>query len=168
MKIMQAYIMKVGIVLGFFGIQALWLPGTGVFAAQPSQVLVTNGKTNPVEVKGIVNIGITPYQHTGNVRDSSVCAPQCILHYQQVPQGQRLVITHVSAQLGATADIVVLEGGNGVLFVTKPYKGATFLSTPVTFYYEAGQTPTARMAIDQPNESNSLVVTIIGYVVPSQ
>jgi hypothetical protein len=70
--------------------------------AQPSQpVIVTNGTANPVQVQGTINIALNPYQHEAVIGDSTTCPDQqCIFKFAPVPQGQRLVITHVSAQVG--------------------------------------------------------------------
>jgi hypothetical protein len=171
-KILQVAAKRVGIVVGILSIQALWLLGTNAFAQQASPVPVTDGKTNQVNVHSPVNISVTPYQVEQAIADSSTCAPQCILRYTEVPQGQRLIITHVSAQLNPAISVVILEGGNGTLFVTKPYRAASHLSAQTTFYYEAGQTPSVRMYVPDTSDDTightSLIVTLIGHLVPSQ
>lgn len=134
------------LVLNILFIQSLWLLGTSAFAQ---------------------SIEDTGYQEQQSIGDSSTCAPQCILKYTAVPNDKRFVITHVSAQLGSSTDIIVLEGGNGTLFVTKPYETASYLSAPVTFYYNSGETPTARMFIPNSNDHTSLIVTLIGHLIPS-
>ena len=101
MKILQVAAKRVRIAVGILSIQAFWLLGTNAFAQQ-AQVLVTGAKTNPVNVHGTVNMSAIPYQVERAIADSSTCAPQCSLRYTEVPQGQRLVITHVSAQLSPT------------------------------------------------------------------
>ena len=172
MKILQAAAKRVGIVLGILSIQAFWLLGTNAFAQSASNVPVTNEKTNTVNVHGAVNIGVTPYQVVQTIADSATCAPQCILRYPEVPQGQRLVITHVSAQLSPAISVVILEGGNGTLFVTKPYRAASNLSAQTTFYYEAGQTPSARMYVPDTSDDaighTTLIVTLVGHLIPLQ
>ena len=172
MKILQLAAKRVGIAVGILSIQAFWLLGTDAFAQQASQVLVTDGKTNPVNVHSTVNISAIPYQVEQSIADLSTCAPQCVLRYTEVPKGQRLVITHVSAQLSPTIPVVILEGGNGTLFVTKPYKAARHLSAQTTFYYEAGQTPSARMYVPDTSDDTightSLIVTLIGQLIPLQ
>jgi hypothetical protein len=171
-KILQVAAKRVGIVVGILSIQAFWLLGTNAFAQSASNVPVTDGKTNPVNVHGAVNIGVTPYQVEQTIADSATCAPQCILRYPEVPQGQRLVITHVSAQLSPAISVVILEGGNGTLFVTKPYRAAGNLNAQTTFYYEAGQAPSARMYVPDTTDETighaSLIVTLIGHLIPLQ
>jgi hypothetical protein len=64
-----------------------------------------------------------------------------------------------------------VEGPPGVLeavYVPKPYPGATFLSAPITFYYEAGEIPTARMFVPSTIHHTSLIVTLVGYLAPAQ
>jgi hypothetical protein len=172
MKILQGAATRVGIVVGILSIQALSLLGMNAFAQSAAHVPGTDGKTNPVNVHGAVNIGVTPYQVERAIADLSSCAPQCILRYTEVPQGQRLVITHVSAQLSPTISVVILEGGSGTLFVPKPYRAASHLSAQTTFYYEAGQTPSARMYVPDTSDETightSLIVTLIGHLIPSQ
>lgn len=172
MKILQVAAKRVGIAVGILSIQAFWLLGTDAFAQQASPVLVTDGKTNPVSVHSTANISATPYQVEQVIADLSTCAPQCVLRYAEVPKGQRLIITHVSAQLSPTIPVLILEGGNGTLFVTKPYRAARHLSAQTTFYYEAGQTPSARMYVPDTTDDTightSLIVTLIGHLIPLQ
>jgi hypothetical protein len=123
-KILQASAKRVRIVVGILSIQTLWLLGTNAFA-QAAPVPVIDGKTNPVNIHGTGNISVTPYQVGQTIADSSTCAPQCTLRFTEVPQGQRLVITHVSAQVSPAISVIILEGGNGTLFVTKPYRAAS-------------------------------------------
>ena len=79
--------------------------------------------------------------------------------------------THVSAQVADDVEIVVIErpnsGAADALFVTKPYAGSQYISAPVTYYYEPGETPSARMFVTVPG-NNSLIVTLVGYLVPAQ
>ena len=168
---MQVAVKRVSIIVGILSIQTFWLSGTNAFAQGASPVPVTNEKTNQPIVYGAVNPGVMPYQVEQVIADSSTCAPQCVLRYAEVPQGQRLVITHVSAQLNPAISAVILEGGNGTLFVTKAYRAASHLSAQTTFYYSAGQAPSARMYVpdvsDEAIGRTSLIVTLIGHLVPS-
>ena len=140
------------------------------FAQAASHVPVTDEKINPVNVHSAVNSSVNPYQVEQVIPDSSTCAPQCILRFTEVPQGQRLVITHVSAQLSPAISVVILEGATGTLFVAKPYRAASYLNAQTTFYYEAGQTPAARMYVpdtsDETSGHTSLIVTLIGHLIP--
>jgi len=133
-------------------------------AAPASQVVTIANVPLPV------NIPLVKYQEGLGIT-SNTCAPQCILTFSPVPAGKRLVLTHVSAQVADDVQIVVIErpnsGGIDALFVTKPYESSSYISAPVTYYYEPGETPTARMFVTVPG-NNSLIVTLVGYLVPAQ
>ena len=135
-------------------------------APQPSNTPVT--VTN---VPLPVNITPVRYQESGGV-NSNECAPQCILSFATVPAGKRLVLTHVSAQVGDVAEIVVIERANsGVLdslFIPKPYPSSGYVDSQVSFYYEPGETPTARMFVTDAAARVSLIVTMVGYLIPAQ
>src|SRR5260370_6079985 len=90
--------------VGALAIQTLCLLSPTALAAQPVNV-------NPAPQ--IQN----PYQVTESIADSATCAPQCILKFPTVPNGKRLVITNVSAQLGSILDSFVIEGNGGAFFV---------------------------------------------------
>ena len=126
--------------------------------------------TNSVHVSGTVNIGLVPYQHQRAIPDSTTCAPHCQLpDFPKVPEGKRLVITFVSAELQRVGtDAVVMEGNGSTVFVTKPYQNSRYISAAVTSYYESGQTPTARMFVEDELSHTPLIVTLSGYLIPSQ
>ncbi len=159
---------KVCAMLGALAIQILCLPSA---SAQTVPVTVLNGATQPVPVSGTVNVNpapqaTNPYQVTQSVADSSTCAPQCMLNFTAVPAGSRLVITNVSAQLGTGQEVFVIEGNGGAFFVPKAYPTASYLAAPVTVYFEAGSTPTARFFVPDATQRTSLIVTMVGYLVP--
>jgi hypothetical protein len=169
MKIMQKCTKNARVVLGALAIQTLCVCLGQALAAEPSQpVIVTNGTANPVQVQGTINIGLNPYQHQAGVSDSSTCPlQQCRFNFPPVPQGQRLVITHVSAQVGL-ADVVLLENGGTALFVPKANSSSSFLGAPVTYYVNSGDTPSARIRYPNTTDHTSLVVDLVGYLVPNQ
>ena len=138
--------------------------GTLSQAAPATQVVTIGNVPLPV------NIPLLKYQEGAGIT-SNTCAPQCILTFSPVPAGKRLVLTHISAQVADDVQIVVIErpnsGGIDALFVTKPYESSSYISAPVTYYYEPGETPTARMFVTVPG-NNSLIVTLVGYLVPAQ
>ena len=125
-------------------------------------VKVKNDEAHPVPV----TIQQIPYQEMRSVADSSTCAPQCVFTYSDVPEGMRLVLTHVSGQVGNDVATIVLEGGDEIFFVAKSYPEADYVNTVTTFYYEPGLTPTARMFIQDGSQHNSLLVTLVGYYMP--
>ena len=156
--------------LGALAIQVSCLP---LASAQSSQVTVVNEAKAPVPVSGTVNVNpapqiSSPYQVTQSIGDSSTCAPQCILNFTAVPSGRRLVVTNVSAQLGANQDLLVIEGNGGAFFVPKGYPAASYLAAPVTVYFEPGSTPTARFFVPDVTQHTSLIVTFVGYLIPVQ
>jgi hypothetical protein len=53
-------------------------------------------------------------------------------------------------------------------FVQKPYAAADYLSAPVTIYFEAGTTPTARFFVPNAMQHTSLIATLVGHLVPVQ
>lgn len=105
-----------------------------------------------------------PYQATACVGDSATCpGSQCQFTSPTVPAGKRLLITSVSAQLGQTHDTIVLEGNGGVTyFVTKSHPDLSNVTAPVSLYYEAGSTPTARVFAPDPTQHTSLLITLVG------
>ena len=110
---------------------------------------------------------LDPYQAMASVADSTTCpGAQCILSFPKVPAHKRLVITSVSAQLGPASDQLVLEGNGVSFFVPKPDPNIGYLAAQVTLYYDAGTTPTARIFAPSTTEHTSLIVTLVGYLVP--
>jgi hypothetical protein len=143
------------VVLGLLTIQTLCIYLGQALAAEPSQ-------------PAIVIIGVNPYQHQRVVSDSSTCPQrQCIFTFPPVPQGQRLVITHVSAQV-AQAQEVLLENAGTTLFVPKANSSSSFLGAQVTYYVNSGDSPKARIFYPNTTDKNSLIVDLVGYLVPQQ
>jgi hypothetical protein len=123
MKIMHICTKNARIVLGALAIQTLCVYLGQALAAEP----------------------VNPYQHQADVSDSSTCpSQQCIFSFTPVPQGQRLVITYVSAQVGL-ADTVLLENGGTTLFVPKANSSSLFLGAQVTYYVNSGETQCANL-----------------------
>jgi hypothetical protein len=105
---------------------------------------------------------ITPYQASAGIPDATTCPnSQCQFTYPTVPAGMRLLVTSVSAQVGQYGG-PVLEGGSVPYFVTETNPTAGTLNSPVTLFYEAGQTPTARIFAPSGGAHTSLIVTIVG------
>jgi hypothetical protein len=110
---------------------------------------------------------LDPYQATASIGDSATCPDaQCILDFPAVPSGMWLVITSVSAQLGAASNQLVLEGNNTTYFVPKSHPDLGYLAVPVTVYFDAGDTPTARIFAPDSAQHVSLIVTLAGHLVP--
>jgi len=106
---------------------------------------------------------VEPYQAMAVVGDSATCpGGQCQFSYPTVPAGKRLLITSVSAQLGQTYDTIVLEGNGVSYFVTKTHPDLADVTAPVSLYYEAGSTPTARVFAFDQTQHTSLLITLVG------
>ena len=121
------------------------------------------------EIPGyIMNSNADPYQAMASVADSTTCpGGQCILNFPTVPAGKRLVITSVSAQIGTVANELILEGNGVAFFVPKSDPNIGVLASQVTVYFEAETTPTARIFVGNSPQHTSLIVTLVGYLVPS-
>ena len=110
---------------------------------------------------------LDPYQASNAIGDSATCpSAQCTLDFPVVPSGKRLVIASVSAQLGPAADSLVLEGNGVSYFVTKSHPDLGYLTVPVIVYFDAGKTPRARIFAPDTSQHTSLIVTLVGYLVP--
>ena len=110
---------------------------------------------------------IEPYQAMG-AKNTPCPNNQCIIPFPPVPQGKRLVLTSVSAQLGTNVAAVVLEGSGVSYFVPRLAQTNGFVAQPVTLYYGPGATPTARIFSGNTPASESQIVTIVGHLVPAQ
>jgi|GEM_PF-1306905 len=185
MNFIPTPIRNVCAVLGALAIQTLCLPWTSALAAPPpitGTVTVVNDPASPVPVSGTVNVNpgpqvLNPYQVTKSV-NTGTCyyAPQCIITFPTVPNGKRLVITNVSAQLGLDQDGFVIDDGSNridrpTFFIPKTYPTASNIAAPVTIYFEPTTTPTARFFVPSAGGGQSnitLIVTFVGYLVPVQ
>ncbi len=103
-----------------------------------------------------------PYQATAVVGDSTTCPnSQCQFTFPTIPTGMRLLMTSVSAQLGPN-NTIVLEGNGVTYFVTKTHPDLEYVTAPVSLYYEAGSTPTARVFAPDTTQHTSLIITLVG------
>lgn len=106
---------------------------------------------------------VEPYQAMAVVGDSSTCqGGQCRFTFPTVPAGKRLLITSVSAQLGRNHDTIVFEGNGVSYFVTKTHPDLGNVTAPVNLYYEADNTPTARVFSPDTSQHTSLIITVVG------
>lgn len=110
-----------------------------------------------------MSASVEPYQATDAVGDSTTCqGGQCHFTFPAVPAGKRLLLTSVSAQLGPAANGLVLEGSGVPYFVTKSHPDLDNVTAPVSLYYEAGSTPTARVFAPDTAHHTSLIITLVG------
>ncbi|MBS0581595.1 MAG: hypothetical protein JSS42_00660 [Proteobacteria bacterium] len=142
---------------------ATQVSGTVTVANTPS---VTIANSPSVSVTGPVRVqaSVTPYKSVASVADSTSCAPQCYFHFSPVPAGYRLVVTYVSAQIAKAVDSILLDE---TLFIAQPYPNSGLISAPVTYYFEPGQTPSARLFDPDTSSSATLIVVLIGHLVPA-
>jgi hypothetical protein len=116
-----------------------------------------------------MNIELEPYQAMASIPDSTTCpGGQCILNFPAVPADKRLVITNVSAQLGPAANQLVLESNGVSFFVPKSDPSLSYLAAAVTVYFDPGSTPSARIFTAGSTQHTSLIVTLVGYLLPSE
>ena len=126
---------------------------------------VTIANTPSVNVANTVRVqaSVMPYKSIASV-DSATCAPQCRFNFDPVPAGQRLVVTFLSAQIPDASTSVILDE---TVFVVQPYPNAGLVSAPLTYYFEAGRTPSARVSDPDTASHTSIIVALIGYLVPA-
>ena len=129
-------------------------------------------------VQPVIGPGIAPYQSNQLYNPSaSICPNQfyCQIAFPAVPAGKRLVVTHASATYsmnpGATEAIVSI--GNS-LFSTMDLPAPIFVGTnryvassPITYYFEQGETPYIFITGGSVITSNTGHASIVGYLVPA-
>jgi hypothetical protein len=139
-----------------------------------------------VPVENIDEPGRSPYLEARSfVQNADACPPNyCFVRFAPVPAGKRLVVTHVAVRffVAVTFGVPYLELGPDVVqssttlplpTATVPSTGAStgdpvaVMSAPVTWYAEAGTTPT--LLLIGPNAflrfSLPSLATISGYFV---
>lgn len=170
-------------------------PGISTAADAVKGVFINNDAAHPVptaaqgttQVAGSVDVRTgpearTPYQETDLFNQSAETCTQfvCTATFPAVPAGKRLVVTYASARYGlssgGTAPSVSLTDGTSAfsgdaILLSAPVNIGfdTWLAAgPVTFYVEAGQTPTLELGgqFVQP-ASLTAEVAISGYLVPA-
>jgi len=109
----------------------------------------------------------TPYQHQGGINTPQCAGNQCIITFPAVPAGKRLVLASVSAQVGISLSGLVLEGSGVTYFVPKANPSNGMIAQPITLFYSAGQQPTARVFAPPGTPSTSIIVTLVGQLVPA-
>lgn len=122
--------------------------------------------------------GRTPYQVNQLYNPSASICPNnfyCQIAFPPVPAGKRLVVTHASAtySLNAGATEAIVEIGNG-LFNTMDLPAPVAVgnlryvaSSPITYYFEAGETPYIFITGSSVITGNTGHASIVGYLVPS-
>ncbi len=120
--------------------------------------------------------GRTPYQSNQLYNPSAAICPNqfyCQIAFPPVPAGKRLVVTHASGtytlNAGATEAIVSIGSG---LFDTMDLPAPVNVgnnryvaSSPITFYFEAGQTPYIFITGSSVITGNTGHASMVGYFV---
>lgn len=130
----------------------------------------------PVIVQDTDEPARAPYQKSVFLNQGSgTCATfYCLLPFDQVPAGKRLVITYASALFGASGAATISVNVDPHVFATSillplpaSYGGSTWVGgSPVTFYVDAGHTPAVIIGgAGVQNVSISARATIVGYYV---
>ena len=122
--------------------------------------------------------GITPYQSNQLYNPSASICPNsffCQIAFPPVPAGKRLVVTHASATYSVTqagTEEIVSIGAN--LFDTMDLPAAVYVGTlryvassPITYYFEAGQTPYLFIGGSSVLTNNTGHASMVGYLVPT-
>jgi hypothetical protein len=148
---------------------ALSLASANALAAD-KDVKVINTLANPVPVT-VTNSAsgtVLPYRSTVSVANSGSCASnQCYFNFAAVPAGKRLVVQNVSGQVATAARTVLFERGQEAFFVGIPSTAQGFFTQPTTMYYEPGEVPSARIFTGELTSASSLIVTVVGMLVPA-
>ncbi|HET7488064.1 MAG TPA: hypothetical protein VFJ85_09055 [Acidimicrobiales bacterium] len=158
-----------------------------VAAQGTTQVGGTVNVGGTVSVGGSVDVRTgpearTPYEQTKFFNQDNTTCTQfvCTVTFPAVPAGQRLVVTYASARWALTtggtgASLRLTNGGTSdsdrsILLPAPTNLGFTSMETagPVTFYVEAGRSPTLEMTgqFVQP-VSNTAEAAVVGYLVPT-
>lgn len=138
----------------------------------------TQAKPSFTLVKNVDERGREPYQVQALV-NTSTCTFNSVLYFCQlpfpaVPDGQRLILEHVTTFWALTAgepdSLRFLDSNNATVFWVQPtftprVNNAThfFLDRPVTVYYEPTTSPTLLLAMTAP--PSSIEVTLTGYLI---
>ncbi len=129
-------------------------------------------------VQEVFGPGVTPYQSNQLYNPSASICPNnfyCQIAFPAVPAGKRLVVTYASAtySMNAGATEAIVEIGNG-LFSTMDLPAPVnvgnnryLASSPVTYYFEPGETPYIFITGGSVITGNTGHASIIGYLVPS-
>jgi hypothetical protein len=127
--------------------------------------------TNDVAVRNVDEKGRVPYMQ-GAFQTCSAGNTFCDMSFPAVPAGMRLVVEHVSANIGVTAGSSIKGTfllANGMVFSLPGRAMATptlvGVNEQVLAYYEAGQVPVYRVVFSAASASGTATSVISGYLV---
>ena len=122
--------------------------------------------------------GRSPYQHETGVNPSNAICPNnffCVITFAAVPAGMRLVVTHASVEFTngiAGAGTGYISGPGGIFGprLIIPHNvvtpgNRTIACGQVTYYVEAGQTPTVIFTGNGVITNNSAFASLTGYLI---
>jgi hypothetical protein len=114
-------------------------------------VTVVNPSTGPALTSSIDDPGRIAYQSvaTLNSSGSHCAATSCNFSFAAVPQGQRLVVQHVSGLLyfNGTPDAVTVQLGNGSGFFAPFVDNESLFDQPVLYYVDGGTSPVVNVSL---------------------
>jgi hypothetical protein len=179
------------LIVGGAVLAIIMMPQVTTAAENFKDVFVVNDADHPVptlaqgttQVAGTVDVAKgaadhEPYQHTQvfNQTDAT-CEPLgCNVVFPAVPAGKRLVLTYASAAYslapgGLAPNVTVSNGTGDRIYLPLPAGtdfGGVLVSGPVTFYIEAGNQPTMRLAGQFVLPvSRTAQAALVGYLVPA-
>lgn len=127
--------------------------------------------TNTVAVRNVDEKGRIPYMQ-GEFQNCNPSNALCDTVYPPVPSGMRLVVEHVSANIGLNPGSGINGTfllANGVVFSLPGRSMATpslvGVNEQVLAYFEAGQQPVYRIALSTANDSGEASSVISGYLI---
>ena len=156
--------------------------GSVTVTGTPNVNVVNTPSVNVANLPAVsLEPGRSPYQQFGGFNPGPDNCPNqffCVATFSPVPAGKRLVITHFSAGftlVGPVTEAMASIGADGdvgsTLDVPATLISATFnrylASSAVTFYVDAGRSPSVFISGQNVTpSSNSVSITLVGYLVP--
>jgi hypothetical protein len=152
--------------LTFAGLLAL-LAVIGKFYATPLMAQVRAALVKNIDEKGRI-----PYMQSGFTSCSSGSSVFCDITFPVVPANKRLVLMHVSANIGMSAGGVngtfLLAGGNNTFSLPGRSMATPSLigvNENVLAYFESGSIPIYRVVFDSASDIGAVSSVISGYLV---
>jgi hypothetical protein len=138
----------------------------GKFYAAPALAQVVRAAV----VKNLDERGRNPYMQT-TFLSCTAANGLCDLFFPAVPAGKRLVVEHVSANVyaasGINATFLLTPGNAQFALAARANSSPTLLAVnePVLAYFDAGQSPLYRVALNVAGSQSSISAVISGYLV---
>jgi len=141
----------------------------GKFYATPALAQVVRAAL----VKNVDEKGRSPYMQFQPRVCSRNSTKSCDVVFPPVPAGKRLVLEHLNAGINfATsgvrfAGVLIAQDSGLSVFPTRPSgdPNLTIVNEPTLLYFEAGQTPTFRIGVNNDADVPVVTATLSGYLV---